>query len=130
MRLTQRATLQEGDQLSLGGVTLTYHDPNATYRDPSLATFEVDETAGLVRIDQRTISLSPKELALFTYLYARRGKVCSKVEIAAAVWPEYKAGVADYQIENLIRRLRSSLEPDADTLVLIETLRGHGYRLN
>jgi pSer/pThr/pTyr-binding forkhead associated (FHA) protein len=129
-RLTQRATLHEGDQLVIGGVALVYHDPNATLRDPSLATIEVQEAAGLVRIDQRTVSLPPKELALFNYLYARRGKVCSKAEIAAAVWPEYKAGAADYQIENLMRRLRTSLEPDTDTPVLIETVRGHGYRFN
>lgn len=129
-RLTQRMTLKEGDQLMIGGVKLTYHDPNATYRDPALATIELDEAAGLVRMDQRSISLPPKELALFKYLYARRGQVCSKAEIAAAIWPEYKAGAADYQIENLVRRLRTSLEPDTDTPTLIETLRGHGYRFN
>lgn len=129
-RLTRRATLSEGDQLAIGDATLTYHDPNATYRDPELAVIEVDSASGQVRIDRREVTLPPKELALFNFLYTRRGQVCSKADIAAAVWPEYQAGAADYQIENLMRRLRANLEPGADSAVLIETVRGHGYRLN
>ena len=74
-------------------------------------------------------ALSPKEFILLTYLYERRGKVCSKDEIGAAVWSEYQSGVFDYQIENLVRRLRSRIEPDPNSPQLLLTVRGLGYKL-
>jgi DNA-binding response OmpR family regulator len=63
------------------------------------------------------------------YLYEQRGKVCSKDEIGVAVWPEYQDEVYDYQVENLVRRLRSKLELDAGDPQLLLTVRGQGYKL-
>jgi DNA-binding response OmpR family regulator len=90
---------------------------------------EVDVTAGMVRVDRRAIALSPKEFALLAHLYSKRGQVCSKDDIGSAVWPEYQDGVYDYQIENLVRRLRSRLEPDPAAPQLLLTVRGRGYKL-
>ena len=46
------------------------------------------------------------------------------------VWPEYRdEGVYDYQIENLVRRLRSRFEPDPANPQLLVTVRGRGYKL-
>ena len=75
------------------------------------------------------ISLSPKEFELLTYLYTQRGQLCSKDDIAKAVWPEYQGGIYDYQIENLIRRLRAKIEPDPGNPQLLLTVRGLGYKL-
>jgi DNA-binding response OmpR family regulator len=55
--------------------------------------------------------------------------VCSKDEIGRAVWAEYQEGIFDYQIENLVRRLRTKIEDDADAPQLLLTLRGLGYKL-
>lgn len=129
-RLTAPHELRDGDQISIGDILLTYHDPNTTYRDPALPELELDLEAAVVRVNRRIVSLSPKEFALLAHLYANRGTVCAKSQIGRAVWPDYKEDAYDYQIENLVRRLRTRLMPDGQTDELIETIRGHGYRLN
>ena len=85
--------------------------------------------AGEVRLNRSLIQLSPKEFSLLVYLYENRGKVCSKDEIGRTVWAEYQSGIYDYQIENLIRRLRTKIENDPNTPVLLVTMRGMGYKL-
>jgi DNA-binding response OmpR family regulator len=40
-----------------------------------------------------------------------------------------QSGIYDYQIENLIRRLRTKIEEDANSPVLLITVRGLGYKL-
>ena len=75
------------------------------------------------------VELSAKEFALLGYLFDHSGQVCSKDDIGDAVWPEYQEGVYDYQIENLVRRLRAKLELDPANPQLLLTMRGLGYKL-
>jgi DNA-binding response OmpR family regulator len=110
-------------------VDLVFHDPDSTLLESPFPELEVDEAAGLVRVDRRVVALSPKEFALLAHLYEHRGQVCSKDDIGSAVWPEYHEGVYDYQIENLVRRLRSRIEPDPADPQLLLTIRGRGYKL-
>jgi DNA-binding response OmpR family regulator len=117
------------DRITIGDVTFYFHDPDITYRDTPFPELEVDVAAGVVRVDRRLVTLSAKEFALLTYLHERRGQVCSKDEIGAGVWPEYHEGVYDYQIENLVRRLRTKLEIDPANPQLLLTVRGLGYKL-
>jgi len=126
--LTPRS-LHDGDRVEIGDVTLVFHDPDITYRDTPFPELEVDAAAGVVRVNRRLVDLSPKEFALLAYLYDRRGQVCSKDDIGDSVWPEYQEGVYDYQIENLVRRLRSKLELDPADPQLLLTVRGRGYKL-
>jgi len=119
----------DGDRITVGGVTLIFHDPGATLGESPFPELEVNVAAGLVRVDRRLVVLSPKEFALLVCLYKRRGQVCSKDEIAAAVWPEYASEVYDYQVENLVRRLRTRLERDPSAPQLIVTVRGLGYKM-
>jgi pSer/pThr/pTyr-binding forkhead associated (FHA) protein len=128
-RIMAPVELHDGDGITIGGVTLTFHDPDITYRDTPFPELEVDVTAGVVRVDRRKVTLAPKEFALLVYLYEHTGEVCSKDDIGSAVWPEYQEGVYDYQIENLVRRLRSKLEPDPAKPQLLLTMRGLGYKL-
>ncbi len=128
-RLLAQVELRDGDLVSIGDVELRYHDPESTFLDTPFPEVEVDEAAGLARVDRRVVELSPKEFALLAFLYERRGRVCSKDEIGAAVWPEYAEGVYDYQIENLVRRLRARIEPNPSEPVLLLTVRGLGYKL-
>lgn len=121
--------LREGDEITIGEVTFTFHDPDTTFRDTGVIDLEVNTGAGVVRINRRIVNLSPKEFALLAYLYDHRNQVCSKDDIGRAVWPEYKEGIYDYQIENLMRRLRSRLEPDPGNAQLLLTVRGLGYKL-
>jgi pSer/pThr/pTyr-binding forkhead associated (FHA) protein len=128
-RVLAPVRLRDGDSVSIGDVILVFHDPESTFLETPFPELEVDVSAGTVRVDRRLVELSPKEFALLAYLYERRGQVCSKDDIGYAVWPEYRQGVYDYQIENLVRRLRSRMEPDPNNPQLLLTMRGLGYKL-
>ncbi|KAF0107237.1 MAG: winged helix family two component response transcriptional regulator [Anaerolineaceae bacterium] len=129
-RIPRPMELRDGDQISIGEVIFTFHDPDTTTRENPVPDLEVDAAAGVVRVNRRAVTLSPKEYALLAYLHNRRGQVCSKDEIGRAVWPEYEAGgIFDYQIENLVRRLRTRIETDPANPQLLLTVRGLGYKL-
>jgi pSer/pThr/pTyr-binding forkhead associated (FHA) protein len=129
-RVVGSLDLRDGDSLKTGDVTFVFHDPDTTTRENPVPDIEVDTLAGVVRVNRQVVALSPKEYALLAYLYDRRGQVCSKDDIGRAVWPEYTAGgIFDYQIENLVRRLRTRIEVDPAIPRLLFTVRGLGYKL-
>lgn len=129
-RLTGSLVLLDGDSLKVGDVTFIFHDPDTTSRENPIPDLEVDPIAGVVRVNRKAVALSPKEYLLLAYLHDRRGQVCSKDAIGQAVWPEYTAGgIFDYQIENLVRRLRTRIEVDPANPQLLFTVRGLGYKL-
>jgi pSer/pThr/pTyr-binding forkhead associated (FHA) protein len=128
-RILEPMELRDGDVVSVGDVKFTFRDPDTTIGGVLRVELDLDASAGIVRVNRRVVNLSPKEFALLMHLYQRRGKVCSKDEIGKAVWPEYQEGIYDYQIENLVRRLRARLEPDPSNAQLLITVRGLGYKL-
>jgi pSer/pThr/pTyr-binding forkhead associated (FHA) protein len=129
-RVVGKLDLRDGDSLKTGDITFVFHDPDTTTRENPVPDLEVDGVAGVVRVNRQVVTLSPKEFALLAYLYERRGQVCSKDDIGRAVWPEYTAGgIFDYQIENLVRRLRTRIEVDPAIPQLLFTVRGLGYKL-
>lgn len=121
--------LRDGDRIALGEIILMYHDPDTTIREDPFPELEVDAAAGVVRLNRKVITLSPKEFTLLVYLSQHGGEVCSKDEISQVVWPEYPDQVYDYQIENLVRRLRTKIENDPNNPQLLLTIRGLGYKL-
>lgn len=121
--------LRDGDEVMVGEVVFIFHDPDTTTRETPFPELEVNVEAGEVRLNRRLLALSPKEFALVAYLYENRGKVCSKDEIGRAVWSEYQSGIFDYQIENLVRRLRTKIEIDPNAPLLLVTVRGLGYKM-
>jgi hypothetical protein len=128
-RVLAPVALQDEDRLTIGDVVLVFHDPDVTFRDTPFPELEVDAAAGVVRVDRQVVHLSPKEFALLAFLHEHAGEVCSKDAIGEAVWPEYQGNVYDYQVENLVRRLRAKLEPDPTNPQLLLTLRGLGYKV-
>jgi DNA-binding response OmpR family regulator len=129
-RVLATVELRDGDVLSFGGVGFTFHDPDVTSRETPFPRLEIDLPSGVVRLNRRIITLSPKEFLLLGYLFQRRGEICSKDDIGRVVWPEYEAGgIFDYQIENLVRRLRTHIEIDPTAPQLLVTVRGLGYKL-
>jgi DNA-binding response OmpR family regulator len=128
-RVLNPVELRDEDRIRIGDVTFVFHDPAITIRETPFPELDVEPAAGVVRLDRRRIDLSAKEFALLAYLYERRGQVCSKDEIGLAVWPEYQGDVYDYQIENLVHRLRRELEYDPSDPQLLITARGLGYKL-
>jgi DNA-binding response OmpR family regulator len=128
-RLQGKSLLRDGDKVGVGEVIFIFHDPETTTRETPFPELEVNLEAGEVRLNRQAVTLSPKEFALLAYLYQNRGKVCSKDEIGRSVWVEYQTGIYDYQIENLVRRLRTKIEIDPNAPQLLITMRGLGYKL-
>jgi len=128
-RLSAPALLQDGDVIAIADARFTFRDPDATLETSHFPRLVVDETGGDIWVNRRPVQLSPKQHALFSLLWRRRGRVCSKDEIAHAVWPECQGEIYDYQIESLVKRLRAKLEPDPARPTLLVTVHGRGYRL-
>jgi DNA-binding response OmpR family regulator len=92
----------------------------------------VDPTTRQVYVDGHLLEppLSVKQFDLLWYLYQTRGRVVSKDEIAQAVWPEAQGDVYDANIDRMISRLRSRIEPQEDEQPrFIATIRGYGYQM-
>jgi pSer/pThr/pTyr-binding forkhead associated (FHA) protein len=128
-RVAGPEALADGDQVAVASAVLLFRDPEATLRETDWPLLVVDRAGGDIWVDRRPVSLSPKERCLFDWLYAAGGRVCTRDEIARAVWPEYRAEVSGYQIESLVKRVREKIEPDPRRPVLIVTVPGRGYRL-
>jgi pSer/pThr/pTyr-binding forkhead associated (FHA) protein len=128
-RLLNPVQLRDGDQVRVGDIVFTFYDPEGTSVETPFPDLDVNLEAAEVRVDRRLVELSSKEFALLSHLYENRGKVCSKDDIGKVVWSEYQEGVFDYQIENLVRRLRTKIESDPNSPQLVVTMRGLGYKL-
>jgi pSer/pThr/pTyr-binding forkhead associated (FHA) protein len=127
-RLLQPRVLRSGDEVRVGDLVLVFNDPQATLTGlkwPKLLL----EPPNRVYVNRKAAELSSKEFALLTYLYDHAERICSKHDIAAAVWPDYDGEVFDYQIESLIKRLRQKIEVNPEDPQIIVTLRGRGYQL-
>jgi len=87
--------------------------------------YRLDPRGGLTS-GTREVKLTPKALALLSYLAERPGEVVSKDELFGAVWPE--TAVGDAALVTCIQELRSALKDDARAPRYIETLHRRGYR--
>jgi TolB-like protein len=74
----------------------------------------------------RQVHLTPKALALLSFMVGRPGDVITKDELFGAIWPETTVG--DAALVTCIQELRSALRDDARRPRYIETLHRRGYR--
>jgi DNA-binding winged helix-turn-helix (wHTH) protein len=93
------------------------------------------DTAGEVWVDEEQVipTLSKKELRLLEYLCLEPGRLRTRDEIIAIVYPdEYRSGesITDDALNALVKRLRDRLERFARIRGAIITVRGKGYRLD
>jgi DNA-binding response OmpR family regulator len=75
----------------------------------------------------QNIELSPREISILELLHEHAGEVVSRDALLNRCWgldyfPESRT------LDQHISRLRRRIERDADNPVLIETIRGIGYR--
>jgi len=138
-RLAPGATawLSDGVEVQFASTRYRFHDPSATVTAPSLIAvsepgLRVDFTTRQVYVDGQPLDppLSVKQFDLLWFLYQNRGRVVSKDEIAQAVWPEAQGDVYDANIDRMVSRVRSRIEPDSgEEPRFVHTIRGYGYRM-
>ncbi|HZP70418.1 MAG TPA: winged helix-turn-helix domain-containing protein [Pseudolabrys sp.] len=87
--------------------------------------YRLEPRVGLMSGDKE-VRLTPKALALLSFIAERPGEVISKEELFAAVWPEVAVG--DAALVTCIQELRKALRDNARRPRYIETLHRRGYR--
>ncbi len=63
--------LRDGDQLLIGGLKFTFHDPEMTSRETPFPELDINLAAGEVRLNRRLVQLSPRNLHCWGF--------CSKI---------------------------------------------------
>ena len=75
--------------------------------------------------------LSLAQYSLLELLYQNAGNVVSRDDVVSVVWSEEEAeGVSEQAIDALARRLRERIADIDPNNKYVETVRGHGFRLN
>ncbi len=93
----------------------------------------VDQKSRQVWVNQQQMNppLSAQQFKLLWMLYENQGQVISRVDLVSMVWGEEQtAGVSDQALDALIRRLRDRIAALDPTRQYIDTVRGHGVRLD
>lgn len=136
--LTGPIMLQDGDGIGVGLTQqFLFLTSDATMPLAEGATrpgrLMMDQKSRRVWVNQQQLvpPLSAQQFKLLWLLYESQGQVIGRADLVATVWGEDQAaGVSDQALDALIRRLRdriSSLDP---THQYIDTVRGHGVRLD
>jgi Response regulators consisting of a CheY-like receiver domain and a winged-helix DNA-binding domain len=86
-----------------------------------------------VWVNQQQVAppLSAQQFKLLWMLYEKQGQVINRADLVTAVWGEEQSvGVSDQALDALIRRLRDRLAALDRKHRYIDTVRGHGVRLD
>jgi TolB-like protein/cytochrome c-type biogenesis protein CcmH/NrfG len=94
-------------------------------RTLTFGRYRLDPRGGLMS-GERSVRLTPKALALLSFMAGRPNQVIAKQELFAAVWPEVAVG--DAALVSCIQEIRKALGDDARRPRYIETLHRRGYR--
>jgi DNA-binding winged helix-turn-helix (wHTH) protein len=86
---------------------------------------KLDEEARELSVDGTRVQLTPLEYGLFRHLVEREGKTASRNDLLREVWGTEFTGGSNV-VDAVVRSLRRKLGRAA---VVVETVRGSGYRL-
>lgn len=86
----------------------------------------IDTGSQMVRLNGQEVELTAYEYRVLEYLVLRAGEVISKTELTDHIYDQDFDRDSNV-IEVFVGRLRKKLDPD-NTLGVIQTLRGRGYR--
>jgi DNA-binding response OmpR family regulator len=135
-RIAAPTPLADGDEIQMTPlIKLTFVDYGSTAPLPVEAEaprLELDLGARQVYLRGRLLDppLSSAQFTFLSLLATKPGRVYSREQVIAAVWPEDQAeGISDEAIDALVRRIRlrlRKLDPDHEYIV---TARGYGFKL-
>ena len=83
---------------------------------------------GTVRKSGEDITLTAKELTLFSVLYRNRGRIVTTDILCEELWPDGSYGLENSLIVHM-RHLREKIEKNPSKPVFLKTVRGLGYKL-
>jgi predicted component of type VI protein secretion system len=84
-----------------------------------------------VKDEEITPPLSLAQYSLLELLYKNAGNIVSRDDVVNTVWSQAEAeGVSEQAIDALARRLRERIAEIDPHHKYVETVRGHGFRLN
>ncbi|MGD9712896.1 MAG: response regulator [Thermomicrobiales bacterium] len=89
----------------------------------------IDLGARKVLVEGRDVPLKNREFELLSYLARRPNIAVSREQLLREVW-HHSVVIDTRTVDVHVRGLRQKLEIDPAKPALIETVRGHGYRLN
>ncbi|HSQ39622.1 MAG TPA: FHA domain-containing protein [Anaerolineales bacterium] len=136
--LSAPVVLQDGDaiQVSLAQeFTFLTSDSTMPLSDGAskFGRLMMDLRSRRVWVNQQQVvpPLSAQQFKLLWLLYEKQGQVVNRVELVSTVWGEDQSvGVSDQALDALIRRLRDRLAALDPNHHYIDTVRGHGVRLD
>jgi two-component system alkaline phosphatase synthesis response regulator PhoP len=89
---------------------------------------EIDPAAHTAQLDGNPLMLKPKEFELLLYFLEHPNVALSRETLLRHVW-KYEHSVDTRTVDVHVRGLRQKIESDAAHPVLLQTVRGYGYRL-
>jgi len=92
----------------------------------AFAQYRLDIQDGCLWKGSKRIRLSTTDAAILTYLVSRAGRVVTRDELLAALWPD--VAVTPGVVKVRVRRLRRTLGDRVNRPRFIETVHGRGYR--
>jgi hypothetical protein len=136
--LSAPVILQDGDAIQISFVQeFLFFTSDATVPlsegigRPGRLAMEQKSRRVWVNQQQLVPPLSAQQFKLLWLLYENQGQVISRTDLVSAVWGEEQAaGVSDQALDALIRRLRDRLGALDAQHQYIDTIRGHGVRLD
>lgn len=136
--LASPVVLQDGDTLQVAvAQQFMFLTSDATAplgeQDDRVGRLMMDQRSRRVWVNQQLIvpPLSAQQFRLLWTLYEANGQVVGRPDLISIVWGEDQAaGVSDQSLDALIRRLRDRLAALDPTHQYIDTVRGHGVRLD
>jgi len=103
----------------------------ATTKERKLLSFRglvLDEEKRKVTLHGNPVLLTPHEFNLLKALLASPGKVFTRNELLARIYPRHEALVIDRVIDVHIGKLRQKIEKDPSNPTYVLTVRGIGYQ--
>lgn len=130
--------LQDGDTFGIAlAQQFTFLTSDATMplaeSGPRSGRLVMEQKSRHVWVNQQQLipPLSAQQFKLLWTLYENQGQVMERSQLVAEVWGEEQtAGVSDQALDALIRRLRDRIAVLDPSHQYINTIRGHGLRLD
>ncbi|TYC51035.1 response regulator transcription factor [Weissella muntiaci] len=95
-----------------------------------IGSITIDYDKLVVQKNGVLVKLTPKEYELLVYLVARSNRVLARENILDGVWDFKETGPDTRMVDMHISHLRDKLEIDPKHPVMLQTVRGFGYRFN